>query len=61
MVKFIKYSDIKIHNVDEKMKAIRNMKDIIDRTKQQKESLKNSINKKLLDHQQRGTEIKTVN
>ncbi|VVC42016.1 Kinetochore protein Nuf2 [Cinara cedri] len=60
MLNFIKYSDVKIHDVDEKMKAIRNMKDTIDKTKQQKEIIKNSINKMLCERKQRGIEIKTL-
>lgn len=61
MLNFIKYSDVKICSLGENMKAIRNMKDTIDVAKQQKEALKNKINTKLLDRQQRGSEIKTVN
>lgn len=61
MLNLIKYSDVKIHDLGENMKAIRNMKDTINKAKQQKEVLKNTINKKLLDRQQRGNEIKTVN
>jgi len=60
MINFIKYSDEKIHEVDAKMKAVRNMKDTIDRLKKQKDIIVNTINKKSLDRIQRGAEIKTV-
>lgn len=60
MINFIKYSDEKIHEVDDKMKAIRTMKDTIDRFKKQKDTIVNTINKKSLDRIQRVAEIKTV-
>lgn len=60
MINFIKYSDQKISEVDEKMKAVRNMKDKIDKLKKQKDILVNTINKKSLDRKQREAEIKTV-
>jgi len=60
MINFIKYSDEKIHEVDAKMKAVRNMKDTIDRLKKQKDIIVNTINKKSLDRVQRGAELKTV-
>ncbi|CAI6361514.1 unnamed protein product [Macrosiphum euphorbiae] len=60
MINFIKYSDEKIHEVDAKMKAVRNMKDTIDSFKKQKDIIVNTINKKSLDRIQRGAEIKTV-
>ncbi|KAL5234566.1 hypothetical protein ACI65C_001976 [Semiaphis heraclei] len=60
MINFIKYSDEKIHEVDAKMKAVRNMKDTIDTLKKQKDIIVNTINKKSLDRIQRGAEIKTV-
>jgi len=60
MINFIKYSDEKIHEVDAKMKSVRNMKDTIDTLKKQKDIILNTINKKSLDRIQRGTEIKTV-
>lgn len=60
MIKFIAYSDDKIHEVDVKMKAVRNMKDTIDKLKKQKDMLVNTINQKSLDRQQRGSEIKAV-
>ncbi|CAH1736377.1 uncharacterized protein LOC114120050 isoform X1 [Aphis gossypii] len=60
MINFIKYSDEKIHEVDAKMKAVRNMKDTIDRYKKQKDIIVNTINKKSLDRIQRGVELKTI-
>lgn len=60
MINFIKYSDEKIHEVDAKMKAVRNMKDTIDSLKKQKDIIMNTINKKSLDRIQRGSELKIV-
>lgn len=60
MINFIKYSDEKISDVDEKMKAVRNMKDTIDKLKKQKDIIVNTINQKSLDRKHREAEIKTV-
>lgn len=60
MINFIKYSDEKISEVDEKMKAVRNMKDTIDKLKKQKDIIVNTINQKSLDRKHREAEIKTV-
>lgn len=60
MINFIKYSDEKIHAVDAKMKAVRNMKDKINKLKKKNDIIVNTINKKSLDRIQRGSEIKTV-
>jgi hypothetical protein len=60
MLSFIKYSDEKIHEVEDKMKSVRNMKDTIDKLKKEKDILVNSINKKTLERKDRGAELKTV-
>lgn len=60
MINFIKYSDEKIHEVEDKMKAVRNMKDTIDKLKKEKDIIVNTINQKLLDRKQREAEIKIV-
>lgn len=60
MISFLKYSDEKIHEVEAKMKAVRNMKDTIDKLKKEKDILVNSINKKNLERKDRGAELKTV-
>jgi len=60
MINFIKYSDEKIHVADAKMKAVRNMKDTIDKLKKQKDFIVSTINQKSLDRMQRGSDIKTV-
>lgn len=60
MINFIKYSDKKICEADAKMKAVRNMKENIDKLKKEKDVILNTINKKLLDRNHRETEMKTV-
>lgn len=60
MLSFIKYSDEKINKVEAKMKAIRNMKDTVHKLKKEKDILVKSINKKNLEHKERGSELKAV-
>lgn len=60
MINFLKFSDEKINEVDAKMKAVRNMKERIDKLKKEKDILVNAINQKSLDRKNRETEIKTV-
>lgn len=60
MVNFIKYSDRKIHDCDVQMKAVKNMKEKIDRLKKEKDTIVNTINEKLLNRKQRDGEIKIV-
>jgi len=60
MINFLKYSDEKIHDADAKMKAVRNMKERIDKLKKEKNILVNTINQKSLDRKHRETEMKIV-
>lgn len=60
MINFIKYSDEKIHEVDVKMKAVKNIKETVDKLKKEKDIIVNTINEKSLNRKQRGTEMKLV-
>lgn len=60
MLKLIKFGDEKLHLVDAKMKAVRNMKDSIDLLTKQKDIIKNTINQKALDCKQQKAETQTV-